>query len=97
MDSFLFDLARLLVVLFFGAIFLTPVLGLTVRFAIKPLIESMAQLRDPTNGHEIAALSAKIEALEAGLAEAEEEIRSLKSTQEFDRNLLSGESMPTTD
>jgi hypothetical protein len=67
-------------------------LGLTLRFAVRPMVETLAnalqQARSPGGdqlGPQIALLQEEVESLSR-------EVRELRSVQEFDRKLLARES-----
>ena len=70
-----------------------PVMGLTARLAIKPLVESILRVREaflqesreePVSVHEV-------ERLEAEVRELREQVQRLTEAAEFDRKLLSSD------
>lgn len=69
-----------------------PVMGLTARLAIKPLVESILRVREaflekPGDG----ASAAEVERLERDVRELREQVRRLTEASEFDRKLLGSE------
>ena len=82
------ELTGLLAVLLGGLTILTPILAISTRFALKPLLESMARLRLAQNTEELRALNTKkVEMLEAELDQLRRTVNTLVATQEFDRQL----------
>jgi hypothetical protein len=81
----------ILAILFGGLIVLVPVLGLTIRFALKPAIEAFQQLRSAQgDGRELAVLEQRTSLLEQQLNQVESALHRLESAQEFDRRLIEG-------
>lgn len=77
-------------ILVMGLIVFTPVAGLTARFALKPLIESLARLADSrggVRGDELRVLASRVALLEQELKATREEVRSLEERSDFDRRL----------
>jgi hypothetical protein len=75
-------------------LFLIPVAGLTARFALKPLIESVTRALQARQG---AGGGDALAAVERRLASLEQEVSSLRSdlhrigdAKEFDRRLAAG-------
>jgi hypothetical protein len=82
------ELTGLLAVFFGGLIILTPMLAISTRFALKPLLETMARLRQTQNSDEVRALHARrIELLENEVEHLRRTLRTLVDGQEFDRLL----------
>ena len=64
-------------------------LGLTLRLAVKPFVETLADaLRESKNADE---LSAQVLTLREQVEGVTHELRELRSAQEFDRKLLSNQ------
>ena len=66
------ELTGVIAVFFGGAIILTPVLALSARFALKPVIESFARLRqghdaDLTQDRRLALLEAELQSVQTTL------------------------------
>jgi hypothetical protein len=79
----------ILAILFGGLIILVPVLGLTIRFALKPAIEAFQQLRSSQgDARELAVLEQRTSLLEQQLHQVESALQRLESAQDFDRRLL---------
>ena len=73
-------------------IVLIPVAGLTARFALKPLIESITGvMRARQGGGDVTALEGRIAALEAEVSSLRGEITSGEEARAFDRRLAAGE------
>lgn len=71
--------------------------GLTLRFAAKPFVETLAKaLRESGNpaGHQ--QLSGQMLRLQEELESLSQEVRELRSAQEFDQKLLSRPAEPAT-
>jgi hypothetical protein len=72
-------------------IVLIPVAGLTARFALKPLIESISGVMRARQGGDVAALERRIAALEAEVTSLRGELASGEEARAFDRRLAAGE------
>ena len=71
------DLTALIPIVLVCFIVLIPVLGLTLRFAVRPIVEALARARDPGDlGREVARLAAHVQ-------ELEEEVIRLKNSDPF--------------
>ncbi len=75
---------------------LIPVAGFTARFAFKPIVESMARLRElqassPTGG-DVRQLEQRVAAIEHQLEGMDTSLQRLVEAKEFDRQLQSGRS-----
>lgn len=74
----------ILIILVSGLIVFTPVAGLTLRFALKPLVDSIARLmevrvrRDDTD-----LLEKRVSLLEQELGAARMEVKELREREEF--------------
>ena len=77
-----------LAVLLGGMAVLVPIFGLTLRFAIKPLIETWAEVqRGRSSADNTALLERQIGVLEMELQQVQHAIRALSEGQEFQRQL----------
>ena len=77
-----------LTVLFTGLVVLVPVLGLTLRFAIKPFFDTWAEIqRGRLNGDQTALLARQVSLLETELQDVQRTLQSLNDGQEFQRRL----------
>lgn len=85
------DLAGILAVAGGLLIVLIPIAGLTARFALKPLIESMAGMMRArqVGGGDTSAMERRIAALEAEVASLRGELRHELDGAAFDRSLAS--------
>ncbi|MDX1675293.1 MAG: hypothetical protein R3314_10905 [Longimicrobiales bacterium] len=70
-----------------------PVMGLTARLAIKPLVESIIRVREAflQEGRDEAVSARDVERLEAEVRELREQVHRLTEAAEFDRKLLSSD------
>jgi hypothetical protein len=64
-------------------------LGLTLRLAVKPFVETLAKaLRESGRGADTEQLSAQLLMLQEEFETLTHEVRALRSAQEFDQKLL---------
>jgi hypothetical protein len=68
-------------------IVLIPVFGLTVRFAIRPVVEALGRAREVRDG---SATVRELEVMSARLRELEEEVVRLKNSEPYRASLPSG-------
>ncbi len=84
------QLKDLLVILLSAAVVLIPIVGLTARFTLGPLIDKFAKGRsaqiDSVAG-ELGALRFEVDGLREDIRELETQIRRLQDTSKFDRQL----------
>jgi hypothetical protein len=76
-------------------IVLIPIAGITARFALKPIVESVARLREMQAGapsSDLKQLDARLSLLEQQMQTVEQSVRQLGDAREFDRQLQSGRS-----
>ena len=67
---------------------LIPIAGLTARFALKPVVESLARLFDSRTVQDTVEITERrVALLEAHIESLEAEVERLKETQEFDLEL----------
>ena len=74
-------------------IVLVPIAGLTARFALKPIVESMAKVRElqgGTAGRELNVLEQRVALLEQQYQNLEGSVHRIGELKEFDRQLGSG-------
>ena len=88
------DVVGLAGVIMGSLIVLIPVAGLTARFAMKPVVESMARLRQSSNqGETVNMLERRITLLEKevqNLSGIRDDLGRLVEEMEFQRQLSSG-------
>jgi hypothetical protein len=88
------DVVGLAGVIMGSLIVLIPVAGLTARFAMKPIVESMARLRQSSNqGETVNMLERRITLLEKevqNLSGIRDDLGRLVEEMEFQRQLTSG-------
>jgi TolA-binding protein len=85
------DWTGILAIVFSGLIVLVPVAGITARFALKPIIQSLRDMKTLAAPESTAGLERRLEALEAQLANLDESVERLVQAQEFDRQLGRGQ------
>ena len=75
-------------ILFAGMVVLVPVLGLTLRFAIKPFFDTWADIQRGQLRRDQDSLEARqITLLEAELQQVQSQLRQVVEAQEFQRQL----------
>ena len=90
-EDILYGLAAVLAVFLGGITLLVPILGLTLRFALRPVLETWARLRsEPTLQTQNELLSRQVALLETELQQMQHTLRSLQEAQEFQRRLEGG-------
>jgi hypothetical protein len=94
------DIVGLAGVIMGSLIVLIPVAGLTARFAMKPVVESMAKLRQGSNqGETVSMLERRITLLEKevqNLSGIRDDLGRLIEEMEFQRQLTAGASRKPT-
>jgi len=95
------DVVGLAGVIMGSLIVLIPVAGLTARFAMKPVVESMAKLRQGSNqGETVNMLERRITLLEKevqNLSGIRDDLGRLIEEMEFQRQLTAGASRKSTE
>ena len=77
-----------LTILFTGMAVLVPVLGITLRLAIKPFFDSWAAIqRDRLAGEQNALLSRQVNLLEAEVQEMQRALEAVTEDRDFQRQL----------
>jgi len=66
---------------------LIPSIGLTARFALKPIIESMLKIREALDRQRPSAEDSRLAAIEARLAGVENAVERIAAVAEFDARL----------
>ena len=70
-------------------IVLIPITGFTLRFAIKPISEAIAQMRGGQAGaNEVATLRQQVESIQDQMSGIESSLHRLVEAQEFQAELL---------
>jgi hypothetical protein len=83
------SLAMVVVAFFVGAAILTPVLALSARFALKPVMETWMRLRaSQTSDQEKIMQDRRIALLEAELQGLQQQIQQSAALHEFDQKLV---------
>ena len=87
------DLVPLVAVVMGLLVVLIPISGLTARFALKPIAEAVARMRESQgSSREIAILEQRVALLEQQLSSVETDVNRLEEAKVFERQLHSGDS-----
>ena len=79
-------------ILFTGMVVLVPVLGLTLRFAIKPFFDTWAEIqRGRPSSEQETLLARQVGLLEGELQEVQRTLQTLVDAQDFQRQLANPE------
>lgn len=71
---------------------LIPVAGVTARFALKPIAEAVARMREAQGtNRELQLIEQRLALMEQQLSGLETDVRKIEDRTEFDRRLMSGE------
>ncbi|KPK83023.1 MAG: hypothetical protein AMS25_01230 [Gemmatimonas sp. SM23_52] len=86
------DVTSVIGVIMGSLVILIPIAGITLRFAIKPIAEAMAKIREGQRAdRETALLQQRVDLLEQQLAGMESELHRLREVQEFHARLKAPE------
>ena len=86
------DLTSLVATILGISIVLVPVIGLTARFALKPVVEALAKVFEGRGeGEAMRILERRVELQEQEIMMLHQTVRSLNDAREFDRRLLAPE------
>ncbi len=78
----------ILAILVIGILLFIPIAGVTIRFALKPVVESIARLMEVKAGSEASELlERRMALLEQELNATRDDLRALAAKQDFDRRL----------
>ena len=84
----LYGMTGMLAVLLGGIVVLVPVLGLTVRYALRPMIESWVKMKtNPTLESQNELLARQVALLEAEVQHLQGTVQGLVEGQDFQRAL----------
>lgn len=87
-EEILYGVAAVLAVLLGGITVLIPVVGLTLRFALRPVLETWARMRSaPTPDGQTELLSRQVALLEAELQQVQHAVQGLVEGQDFQHSL----------
>lgn len=82
------DLTAVVAVVLGSLMFLIPIAGITARFALKPLVESMARFFDSRAMEDAMAINERrVALLESQVESLEHTVDQLREAQSFDREL----------
>jgi hypothetical protein len=91
MDVLPIDLTAIVATIMGISIVLVPVIGLTARFALKPLVESMGHFFQSRNVEEsVRILERRMQMMEQHLETIETTVMRMSEASEFHRDLRSG-------
>lgn len=75
-------------ILFTGMVVLVPVLGMTLRLAIKPFFDTWAEIqRSRLANDQVEVLERQVSLLEAELQQVQQVLGSIVDAEDFDRRL----------
>ena len=72
---------------------LIPIAGLTARFALKPIVEAIARVREMqagATGRELSVLEQRVALLEQQYQSLDSTVERIAEVKEFDRQLTKG-------
>jgi hypothetical protein len=82
------DLVALVAVILGISVVLIPIIGLTARFALKPVVEALARVFESRSVDEtVRILERRVELQEQQIESLQSSLEKLSETQEFDRQL----------
>ena len=82
------DLVALVAVILGISVVLIPMIGLTARFALKPVVEALARVFESRTADEtVRILERRVELQEQQIEALQSSLEKLSETQEFDRQL----------
>ena len=82
------DLTGIVAVVMGLLVVLIPVAGLTARFALKPIAEAVARMREAQGSQrELELMARRVALLEQQLSHVETDVRQLEEKTKFDRQL----------
>jgi hypothetical protein len=85
------DLTAIVAIVMGVSVVLIPVAGVTARFALKPLVESLVRVFEVKGMEETLAIAERrVALLEQQMEALEATVRHLEEGQTFDRQLASG-------
>lgn len=89
------DLTEIVAIVMGMSVVLIPIAGLTARFALKPLVESLGKVNEVRGVEETVAITERrVALLEQQLESMEHTVRQLEEVRDFDRALESGDRKP---
>ena len=89
------DLTSLVATILGISIVLVPVIGLTARFALKPVVEALAKVFEGRGEEEaMRILERRVELQEQEIMMLHQTVRGLNDAREFDRRLSTPEQTP---
>jgi hypothetical protein len=89
------DLTSLVATILGISIVLVPVIGLTARFALKPVVEALAKVFEGRGEEEaMRILERRVELQEQEIMMLHQTVRGLNDAREFDRRLSAPEQTP---
>ena len=82
------DLTAIVAIILGMLTILIPIAGLTARFALKPVVESMARLFDSRTVEDTVEITERrVALLESQIESMEQQLHELRERQDFDRQL----------
>ncbi len=82
------DVGEVVAVVMGSLIILIPIAGLTARFALKPVAEAMAKMRESqSSGQRIDLIEQRLDLMEQQLGNIESAVHRLREAQDFHAEL----------
>lgn len=89
------DLTEIVAIVMGMSVVLIPIVGLTARFALKPLVESLGRVSEVRGVEETVAITERrVALLEQQIEAMDGTVRRLEEVRDFDRALESGDATP---
>lgn len=86
------DLTAIVAVVMGMLVILIPIAGITARFALKPIADAVARMRESQGSdRELAIAERRLALLEQQMMNVESELQRISELADFDRQLRSGE------
>lgn len=85
------DITSIVAITLGSMVVLIPIAGATARFALKPIAEAVAKMREGQGAQrEVQVMDQRVALLEQQLSNLESEMQQLTEAAEFDRQLAAG-------
>lgn len=89
------DVTAVVAVVMFSLVILIPIAGITARFALKPIAEAVARVKEAQGStRELGLLQQRVDLLEQQVGVMESDLHRLREVQEFHARLKSSEEAP---
>lgn len=86
------DLTSIVAIVMGLLVVLIPIAGFTARFALKPIADAVARMREAqSSSRELSMVEQRLTLLEQQLVHMESELHRVREASDFDRQLRSGD------